>query len=166
MMKRSRQSKPASPGSGQKTSTTSWTTPEPGDVISYAYLWHREAESGQDEGLKDRPSVVVVARAVVDGTLQLHVAPITHSPPQRPDLAVELPPRVKRELGLDDERSWIITSELNRFYWPGPDIRLVKNDEHWTPYYGTIPAKLFDEVKARFLGLAKQGKIKMVPRSE
>jgi uncharacterized protein YifN (PemK superfamily) len=165
-MKRSRQSKPASLGSGQKTSITSWTTPEPGDVISYAYLWHREAAQGQEDGLKDRPSVVVVARTVVNDQLQLLVAPITHSPPPKPDQAVELPQNAKRQLGLDTERSWIVTSELNRFIWPGPDIRLIKSQSGFSPYYGAIPAKLFGEVQERFLALAQQGRIKMVPRTE
>jgi len=35
--------------------------PEPGLVVSYAYLWHREKRAGQDEGRKDRPSVIVLA---------------------------------------------------------------------------------------------------------
>ena len=35
--------------------------PEPGLVISYAYLWHREHEAGREEGRKDRPSVIVLA---------------------------------------------------------------------------------------------------------
>ena len=29
-------------------------TPEPGLVISYAYLWDHEAQSGLEEGRKDR----------------------------------------------------------------------------------------------------------------
>jgi hypothetical protein len=36
-------------------------TPEPGLVISYAYLWDHEAQSGQEEGRKDRPCVIAIA---------------------------------------------------------------------------------------------------------
>jgi hypothetical protein len=36
-------------------------TPEPGLVISYAYLWHHEHGAGREEGRKDRPSVIVLA---------------------------------------------------------------------------------------------------------
>jgi hypothetical protein len=43
---------------------------------------------------------------------------------------------VKRHLGLDDEPSWIITTEVNRFVWPGPDIRVVEGSD--TPLYGAI----------------------------
>lgn len=35
--------------------------PEPGLVISYWYLSHGEYEVGQEEGRKDRPSVIVLA---------------------------------------------------------------------------------------------------------
>ena len=57
--------------------------PEPGLVISYAYLWHHEHEAGRDEGQKDRPSVIV--RAVereTDGAIIVTVLPITHSAPR------------------------------------------------------------------------------------
>ena len=36
-------------------------TPEPGLMISYAYVWDREAQSGQEEGRKDRPCVIALA---------------------------------------------------------------------------------------------------------
>jgi hypothetical protein len=29
--------------------------PQPGLIISYAYLWHHEHRAGREEGLKDRP---------------------------------------------------------------------------------------------------------------
>ena len=103
----------------QSRSTTSWTIPEPADVISYSYLWAHEAASGQEEGLKDRPVVVVLARLVDGDETQLLVAPITHSEPDDGQ-GVIIPPAVKRYLGLDGEQSWIVTSELNRFIWPGP----------------------------------------------
>jgi hypothetical protein len=45
--------------------------PEPGLVISYAYLWHGEHQAGREEGIKDRPSVIVLAveREVGDATI-------------------------------------------------------------------------------------------------
>src|ERR1700704_473426 len=89
-------------------------TPEPGLVISYAYLWHHEHEAGREEGRKDRPSVIVLAveRPVNDTTVVV-VLPITHNPPADPASAVEIPAAVKRHLGLDDERSWIVVAEGN-----------------------------------------------------
>lgn len=92
--------------------------------------------------------VVVVARKIVAHRTQLFVAPVTHGEPKRGE-GVEIPPPVKRYLRLDRERSWIITTELNRFDWPGPDVRIVP--ERDDPLYGAIPAKLFEEVRSSIL---------------
>jgi len=157
-------SKPSGPParpSNQEGSTKSWKKPEPADVLSYAYLWADEADKGQEEGLKDRPVVVVVARTVVGDRMQLLVAPITHSKPEEGE-GVEVPPPVKRYLGLDRERSWIITTELNRFIWPGPDIRLAPGDDD--PFYGEIPARLFEEMRSAIL--ANAARLRMTKRTE
>ena len=129
---------------------TSWTIPQPADVLSYAYLWAREAADGQDEGLKDRPVVVVVAvETATIGAPQLYVVPVTHSAPDESDNVVELPAKVKRHLGLDSERSWVVVSEINRFIWPRPDIRPIKGG--LTPLYGALPDWLFERIKAAIL---------------
>ena len=68
--------------------------PEPGLVISYAYLWHHEHQAGREEGQKDRPSVIVLAveREADDATI-VTVLPITHSSPDDPISAIEIPLR-------------------------------------------------------------------------
>jgi hypothetical protein len=111
--------------SGRKSSGGSWRIPEPADVLSYSYLWAREAAKGEESGRKDRPVVVVVAAIARKTGTQLLVAPITHVPPERAADAVEIPATVKRQLGLDSARSWIALTELNGFIWPGPDIRIA-----------------------------------------
>src|SRR5690348_1457644 len=110
-------SKPSEPPSHPiepKSSTKSWKTPEPADVLCYAYLWADEAERGQEEGLKDRPVVVVVARMKNGDPTELLVAPVTHRSPRSRE-GIEIPASVKRHLSLDEDRSWIIITELNRF---------------------------------------------------
>jgi hypothetical protein len=68
--------------------------PEPGLVINYAYLWHYEHETGQEEGRKDRPSVIVLC---VDGDQEgaalVTVLPVTHRKPENPNWAAKSPPR-------------------------------------------------------------------------
>lgn len=66
--------------------------PEPGLVISYAYLWHDEHLAGQEEGRKDRPGVIVLAveRGSDDATT-VTVLPVTHSAPINPAAAIEIP---------------------------------------------------------------------------
>ena len=59
-------------------------TPEAGLVISYAYLWRRERETGLEEGRKDRPSVIVLAvERQKDGATIVTVLPITTPPAAR-----------------------------------------------------------------------------------
>lgn len=166
MMKPTKPSSMPNPLPGQKRSTTLWTTPEPADVISYAYLWHREAVVGQEEGLKDRPVVVVVAQQIVSGRTQLFVVPVTHSQPAQGSHAIEMPQSVKRHLGLDADRSWMIVSELNSFLWSGPDVRPALHGATGSPLYGPIPEWLFERVKAAVLDRSNRGKLLTTRRTE
>ncbi len=94
-------------------------TPEPGLVISYAYLWHHEHLSGAEEGRKNRPAVVtLVTRQKAGDALEVTVLPITHRAPLDPEWAIEIPQAVKRHLGLNSLRSWIVVAEGNEFLWP------------------------------------------------
>jgi len=70
--------------------------PLPGLVIRYSYLWHDEILEGRDEGQKDRPCAIIAAiRAEDNGETRVLVLPVTHTPPADPDLAIEIPPRVR-----------------------------------------------------------------------
>jgi hypothetical protein len=84
--------------------------PEPGLVISYDYLWRHQPEAGLEEGVKTRPSAIVVAVHKTDGAIEMVVAPITHRCPSRPQKGIELPAAVKQHLGLDDRRSWAVVA--------------------------------------------------------
>lgn len=137
--------------------------PEPGLVISYAYLWHDEHEAGLEEGRKNRPSVIVltVERESEDGTIVM-VIPITHRAPAEPARAVEIPLSVKQHLGLDEDRSWIIVSEGNEFIWPGHDLRKRPETDRYE--YGFLPPKLFDKVRKAFLAWHKAGNLRRTSR--
>lgn len=117
--------------------------PGVGHVIRYAYLWKREYDRGRSEGAKDRPCAVVIATRDEAGASVLYVAPITHSMPKSDALAVEIPAATKRRLGLDAERSWIVTAETNRFVWPGVDIR---PDARGEVIIGTLPGTMIEHV--------------------
>jgi hypothetical protein len=138
-------------------------TPEPGLVISYAYLWRYEREAGQEEGRKDRPSVIVltVERPANDTTVVV-VLPITHSPPSDPASGVEIPAAVKRHLGLDDERSWIVVAEGNEFDWPGYDLRKIGHSDRYD--YGFLPPRFFNQVVAAFAAWHRARKATLVSR--
>lgn len=139
-------------------------TPEPGLVIPYAYLWRHEHRKGQEEGRKVRPSVIVLAVQSPKGSApRVTVAPITHTPPAKDGEAIELPPRVKQALGLDDDRSWIVLDEVNQFAWPGYDIRPVPGSKDRFAY-GFIPPKLYDAIIGRILELAADRRVAEIPR--
>jgi hypothetical protein len=141
-------------------------TPELGLVISYAYLWSSEAAEGQEEGLKDRPCAVVLSAKDDGGDTVVAVVPVTHSPPQRPEEAVEIPPAVKRRLGFDEARSWIVVSEINRFVWPGPDLRPMSSAEPERFEYGFLPPGLFRQVIERFKATVAAHRLRTVRRTE
>ena len=123
--------------------------PEPGLVISYGYLWHHEHEAGREEGQKDRPSVIVLAvEREADGATIVTVLAITHSPPTDPASAVEIPLPVKRHLGLDEDRSWVIVDEGNEFLWPGCDLRKNPGTDRYD--YGFLPPRFFNHVLDAF----------------
>ena len=114
-------------------------SPEPGLVVHHGYLWLRESRQGRVEGVKDRPVVVVdVDEESIPGDTFVTVAPITHSPPERFEDALEIPPETKRRLGLDEARSWVVVLELNRFAWPGFDLRRTPDGRD---AYGTLPRR-------------------------
>src|ERR1700744_5953917 len=112
--------------------------PAPGLIISYAYLWPDQEAVRATEGRKSRPCAIVVAMADEEGDTLVYVAPITHSRPD-PGTAVELPAGVKRRLGLDASASWVVTSELNRFIWPGYDLRPISRNSPDVFFWGYLP---------------------------
>ena len=137
--------------------------PTPGLVISYSYLWHDQHRAGAEEGRKTRPCAIVVAMADEDGDTRVYVAPITHSQPRDPH-AVELPAAAKRRLGLDDAPSWIVTSELNRFIWPGYDLQPISRAEPDTFAWGFLPVEIFAAVKRGVVAHQRGRRLKTTPR--
>ncbi len=149
--------RPKPPLSTEKSSSAppmSLPKPTPGLVIGYAYLWHEEAQLGREEGTKDRPSVIVLSTTRDESGSTVTVAPISSRPPSEPTAAVELPAGTKRRLGLDAERSWVVVSELNRFRWPGPDVRPIPGSDPPRVGYGLLPAKLFLRLRQKLIDIA------------
>jgi hypothetical protein len=140
--------------------------PEAGLVIRYSYLWLREHLEGREEGTKDRPCAIILATHDQEGETQVLVVPVTHSPPEQGTDALELPQAVKRHLGLDADRSWVVLSESNLFDWPGPDLRRVGDRDDASVGYGFLPPRLFAELRRRFLALEAATRSKRVQRTE
>jgi hypothetical protein len=109
--------------------------------------------------------VVVAVQRRAHGT-QLLVVPVTTRPPRPGDTYVEMPARVRKHLGLGEERCWVVTDEYNLFTWPGPDIRPIRGGSGTGPRYGSIPGKLFEQVRSSLEQTARAGRLKETQRTE
>jgi hypothetical protein len=136
--------------------------PKQRQVIRYGYLWLDEARGGHESARKDRPCAIVLVAPDERNRDQVVVAPITHRRPTEPGTAIELPRWVKAQLGLDDERSWIVTAEVNRFIWPGPDLQLVDD----TATYGDLPMPIFRQLVKALQVNVRAGRLRIVKRTE
>lgn len=136
--------------------------PEPGLVIALNYLWRREAEEGREEARYPRPCVIVLAiETKALGPNTIVTVPITHSAPRGDTSAIEIPPSVKRSLGLDDLASWIVTDEANIFQWPGHDLARKRDG---AVEYGFLPPGLFGRVRSSVDDNIRRGRLKRVLR--
>jgi hypothetical protein len=102
-----------------------------------------------------------VTRESDDATI-VTVLPITHSAPIDPKSAIEIPPPVKKHLGLDDARSWIVIDDGNEFVWPGYDLRKAPKTDGYE--FGFLPPRFFNKVVAAFEAFHEAGQTKTTPR--
>ncbi len=131
----------------------------PGEIIQYAYLWAYEELEGHLDGRKDRPCAVMIVQASKN---IVSVCPITHTPP-RAGQGIRVPAKTCERLGLDEQAPcWVITTEMNQFVWPGPDIRKAPSGQH---SYGLMPAALFEQIKAQLLANNENG-VRVVFRAD
>ena len=140
-------------------------SPVPGLVICYSYLWHHEHGAGAEEGSKDRPCAIIVAKQDEAGDTTAYVCPITHTPPSNPTDGLEIPSAVKRHLRLDESPSWIMTNELNKFVWPGHDLRPIDRENKDTFSWGFLPVELFESVKRSIIAHQRSKNLTQTPRT-
>lgn len=144
------------------------TLPVPfaGLVIRYSYLWGYEAKAGAQEGRKDRPCAIILLTRDEDGKNEITVLPVTHSPPTGDNRAIEIPMQIKKRLQLDDQRSWVVLTEANRFIWPGYDLRPSKVGDPSTIAIGALPYKFYEQIRLGFLQAVKKGGVSITARTD
>lgn len=139
--------------------------PEIGLVIKYDFLWSHERDKGYAEGTKERPCVVVTAIIRKDsGETEVLVAPITHSPPREGTVAIAIPHKVGKHLGLDDDRSYIIADEANSLSWDDAGIVPARPGKQWA--YGRVPQGLYVQLRTAMLDLLNKRKLKTSIRKD
>ena len=95
--------------------------PPVGHLIAYEYLWLSQS-TRRDDGVKTYPCAIVMASRI-ETRLIAYALAVSHKAPEMHERTMAVPPKLKRWLGLDDERAWIYTDQANVFAWPGPDLR-------------------------------------------
>ncbi|MDP1641390.1 MAG: hypothetical protein Q8L59_04345 [Phenylobacterium sp.] len=98
-----------------------------------------------------------------DGVTEVLLAPITHSPPEDGTAALEVPTKVGKHLGLDEERSYIIADETNSVAWDDAGIVPAEPGKRWV--YGRVPQALSDQLRASMIDLISKKKLKSGRRS-
>jgi hypothetical protein len=137
--------------------SSSRESPVSGLVVRYDYLWEDERLLGKLEGRKDRPCAVVLSLGNDSTGRQLIlVAAITHTKPKDTTSGIEIPKHVKRIIGLDAERSWIIVTEVNVVDWNDAGFVPVKPGQ-WS--YGSLPKALAIQVRD---SISKRAKLKQL----
>ena len=88
--------------------------PVAGQVFDYHYLWKSQADDGETEGRKKRPSCVVIVVTNDAGHHVMFIAAITSKTPDQDRTALEIPETEARRAQLDSHLSlWVILDELN-----------------------------------------------------
>jgi hypothetical protein len=141
--------------------------PRPGDVIRYADLWTNERDAGREEGVKDRPcAVVLTIQETDDNAHAVFVLPITSRRPANGEDAEELSLATRSRLGLQAAPCWVVLSEVNRFYWPGPDLRPVERPDGPFYRFGMLPAVQTRRIRDAVLKCARVHRLGVVQRTE
>lgn len=143
--------------------------PPVGHAIAYEYLWGSQVSTRED-GAKTYPAAVVLARNDIGPTPTAYVLGSSHTPPRLDRRALEVPPKLKRHLGLDDEPSWIYTDEVNVFSWPGPDVRPAEYlsdlpQARETCVIGALPRDWFKQVQEHLAESHRLGLARAIPRT-
>lgn len=135
--------------------------PEVGLLIRHMYLWRDEARQGREVSRKARPCLIVHVRENEYQESEVYIVPVTHTEPSSRTEAIEIPLITKQRLRLDDDRSLLILTEVNRFIWVGPDVRKTQANES---SYGFLPSGLVKDVITQFKRNAINRRLGVVDR--
>lgn len=129
--------------------------PPIGHVVAYEYLWASQADKRED-GVKTYPVALVMAKEVEGPSTLTYALGISHKPPSKDERALQVPVKLQKWLGLDDQPCWIYTGQMNVFAWPGPDLRPAgylsrRKDAEGSCVIAPLPTDWFETVKEHVL---------------
>ena len=134
--------------------------PAAGQVFDYHYLWKWQADRGESEGRKKRPSCVVIVIVNEAGHHVMFIAPITSKAPDQGRTALEIPETEARRASLDSNLPlWVILDELN-----ADILEASYTLENRSPR-GSFSAAFTDAILRGVQGLRATGKMKLSKRT-
>jgi len=134
--------------------------PAAGQVFDYHYLWKWQADRGESEGRKKRPSCVVIVIVNEVGHHVMFIAPITSKAPDQGRTALEIPETEARRASLDSNLPlWVILDELN-----ADILEASYTLENRSPR-GSFSAAFTDAILRGVQGLRATGKMKLSKRT-
>lgn len=117
-------------------------SPQRGSVINYRFLWKDENDSGQVEGLKARPCLIVSINETTNEKV-VRVVPISTRNPGLSRNFLEITTAWSIQ-GLSRYPSYLILDEINEFVWPGYDIEPLSHRS--SSLYGRVTRGEFTKV--------------------
>jgi mRNA-degrading endonuclease toxin of MazEF toxin-antitoxin module len=130
---------------------------EQGDVVEFYYLWHREAQRGEESGRKPRP-VCIVIKTPGNPDVVFLFFPFTSKLPLPGQVALSVPEMECRRIGLVAP-CWIILDEYNR-------IAMDKDyDFDGTDPIGSVSPAFLREIATTIRRAVQSAAIKAVKRT-
>jgi len=77
-----------------------------------------------------------------------------------------MPAGRRKESKLDDERSWVVVTEFNRFVWPGVDLQPRPGVTPRRYDFGVIPGKFIARVIEVFDAARRARRVAPVVRTD
>lgn len=144
--------------------------PPIGNIVAYEYLWHSKVKSRED-GAKVYPTALILSKAVDFGSQAVYALGISHMEPPPNRRALEVPPKLRRWIGLDNDPQWIYTDEVNIFTWPGPDLRPAqwisqRELQEDTCVLGVLPYDWYSTVAKHLAESYRMGMVRVVKRTQ
>lgn len=121
--------------------------------------------------MKTYPPSIILSHDIGAATPVAYVVGISDKAPTEDERAIEVPRKLARYLGLDEEPCWAYTDQLNVFSWPGPDLRPAdrlssRPSAADTCIIGQLPTDWFEQLKADVLRSRDIGLLKAQKRTE
>jgi hypothetical protein len=133
-------------------------------VVNYTFVWPRDGD-GHAAPVKARPCLILFCAAIDPNRFRVAVVPITHAPQER-SVGIEIPPDYFAEAGLDGRQQFVVSNELNEFYWPSRDVVPVLVHRPETAIGGRLPLHFCTKIQASFRTARASNAVASINRQE